>query len=87
MEEKREEVLASAKEAKEHPERFVKWDPEKMREELGLPQEEEYPLEKDYLSQILQNINEYNKYCSVKELEKIKDAIHKVNDCAIDDLG
>ena len=75
MEEKREEVLASAKEAKEHPERFVKWDPEKMREELGLPQEEEYPLEKDYLSQILQKINEYNKYCSVKELEKTKDAI------------
>ena len=75
MEEKREEVLASAKEAKGHPERLVKWDPEKMREELGLPQEEEYPLEKDYLSQILQKINEYNKYCSVKELEKIKDAI------------
>ena len=85
--EKREEVFASVKEAKEHPERLIKWDPEKMREELGLPQEEEYPLEKDYLSQILQNINEYNKYCSVKELEKIKDAIHKVNDCAIDDLG
>lgn len=75
MEEKREEVLASAREAKEHPERLVKWDSEKMREELGLPQEEEYPLEKDYLSQILQKINEYNKYCSVKELEKIKDAI------------
>ena len=56
MEEKREEVLASAKEAKGHPERLVKWDPEKMREELGLPQEEEYPLEKDYLSQILQKI-------------------------------
>lgn len=75
MEEKREEVLASAREAKEYPERLVKWDSEKMREELGLPQEEEYPLEKDYLSQILQKINEYNKYCSVIELEKIKDAI------------
>ena len=46
-----------------------------MTEELGLPQEEEYPLEKDYLSQILQKINKYNKYCSVKELEKIKDAL------------
>ena len=77
MEEEREEVLASAKEAKEHPERLVEWDPEKMREELGLPQKEEYPLEKEYLSQILKKINEYNKYCCVKELEKIKDAIHK----------
>ena len=55
-----------------------------MREELGITQEEEYPLEKDYLSQIFQNINEYNKYCSVKELEKIKDAIYKVKDCAMD---
>lgn len=87
MEEKREEVLTSAKEAREHPERLVKWDPEKMREELGLPREEEYPLEKEYLSQILRNINEYNKYCSVKELEKIKDAIYKAKNCSIDSHG
>ncbi len=73
MEEKREEVIALAKEAREHPERLVECNPEKMREELGLPQQEEYPLEKDYLGQVLHSINEYNKYCSVKELEKIKE--------------
>jgi len=77
MEEKREEILLSAKEAKEHPETLKKWDPDEMRRELGLPKPIKYPKEHELQDAVLKSIMAYNKYCRVEELTVLVDNIHK----------
>ena len=76
-EEKLNEILESAKDAKEHPENLVSWSSDKIREELGLPKDEKDEEEERLSHEVLESINRYNRYCRRVELEKIRETLRK----------
>jgi hypothetical protein len=72
MNEKKEELLESVKEAEEHQEKLVPFSTDELRKKLGLPKDEKYPKEAELKDKIIKHIGEYNKYCKKTELKKIR---------------
>lgn len=72
MNEKKEELLESVKEAEEHPEKLASFSTDDLRKEFGFPKDEKYPKEEEIKDKIIKHIGEYNKYCKKTELKKIR---------------
>lgn len=65
----------SIKEMNEHPERLRTFDPEEFENDLGLPEEEEYPEEAEKRSAFDKAGDEYTMYCRNIELMRIKEQL------------
>ena len=67
----------SIKECKEHPERLIEFDYEKLCEEYGIPITEEYPEEDEMKRRYYEAGMEYTRYCKTIELQRIKNLLTK----------
>jgi len=67
----------SIKECKEHPERLIEFDHEKLCEEYGIPITEEYPEEDEMKRRYYEAGMEYTRYCKTIELQRIKNLLTK----------
>lgn len=72
LEEEKRRLEESVRESREHPERLIQFDFSELIKESGLPEEEEYPGERELLDTIRSECRKYNDYCDRIELEKIK---------------
>ena len=72
LEEEKRRLEESVRESREHPERLIQFDFSELIKESGLPEEEEYPGERELLDTIRSVCRKYNDYCDGIELEKIK---------------
>ena len=72
LEEEKRRLEESVRESREHPERLIQFDFSELIKESGLPEEEEYPGERELLDTIRSECRKYNDYCDGIELEKIK---------------
>lgn len=77
LDEERKRLDESIKECKEHPERLITFDYEKLCEEHGIPITEEYPEEDKMKRRFYEAGMNYTKYCKTIELQRIKDSLKR----------